>query len=264
VQQFRNLNGWQKALVVLLLWPFMIAALFLRSPRFTTKTKVVVSVGVLLIGGIGNAIGAIQDREQESAVQGGEIKTTQSTSEEGPPSSTSSTSTSTTAAPPTTTVAAPTTTAPVAEVDRKGGSSNRGDLYPGRSNSQKEDQERRIGEQPARLAGYSAWVLSAGFVQQISKYEDDGYLRLHVRSLNRDDATQPFSEEDWRLQTPQGQVLDPALFLLADSLGSGELVEGGQVEGDVFFRDIGEHGQYFAIYKPKDQDAARGIWGFPV
>jgi hypothetical protein len=42
------------------------------------------------------------------------------------------------------------------------------------------------------------------------------------------------------------------------------LVEGGQVEGFVYFSDPQERGLYFALYKPSLFDAARGVWGFDV
>jgi hypothetical protein len=132
------------------------------------------------------------------------------------------------------------------------------DLYPGRPDRQGEDQELRIGE-GARLSGYTATVTEAGFEQSVSEFEDDGYIKVHVIIENRDDKSQPYNLFDWSLQTPGGVVEDPGI-VSATTLGSGDLVPGGTVEGDVFFEVGDATGEFYVLYKPDAFDAARGVW----
>lgn len=91
---------------------------------------------------------------------------------------------------------------------------------------------------------------------------DSGYLTvIDVKIENRDDRAQPYNTFDWRIQTANGQVLDPT-FAGDQTLSSGDLVEGGVVEGKVSF-DVGP-GTYYIIYKPDPFDADRGIWQITV
>lgn len=135
-------------------------------------------------------------------------------------------------------------------------------LFPGRPDAQKEDQERNIGDS-AKLSGYTATVTAAGFQQTISDFEEDGYVTADVTIENRDDKAQPYNLFDWKLQTPGGQVIDPG-FTTADTLDSGDLVNGGTVSGKVVFEVGDTKGDYFIIYKPDAFDAARGIWKVTV
>lgn len=135
-------------------------------------------------------------------------------------------------------------------------------LFPGRPDAQKEDQERNIGDS-AKFSGYTATVTAAGFQQTISDFEDKGYVVTEVTIENRDDKAQPYNIYDWKLQTPNGQVIDPR-FSTADSLESGDLVEGGKVSGKVVFEVGDTKGDYYIIYKPDAFDSARGIWKVTV
>lgn len=131
-------------------------------------------------------------------------------------------------------------------------------LFAGRPDSQREDQERNIGDS-AKLSGYTATVVSAGFQQSVSDFEEDGYIVVDVTIENRDDKAQSYNYFDWKLQTPEGQVIDGA-FVTIDHLGSGDLVNGGKVSGKVVFEVGATKGDFFIIYKPDAYDAARGIW----
>lgn len=131
-------------------------------------------------------------------------------------------------------------------------------LFPGRPDSQKEDQERNIGES-ARLSGYTGTVTAASFKQSVSDYEKDGYISIDVTIENRDDKAQPYNTYDWKLQTPNGQVIDPTITT-GQTLGSGDLVQGGKVSGQVVFEVGATKGDFYIIYKPDAFDAARGIW----
>lgn len=139
---------------------------------------------------------------------------------------------------------------------------NPGELFPGRTDTQSEDQERNIGE-AARLSGYTTTVNVAEFVPQVSDFETSGYIHINVTTVNRDETAQPYNLFDWRLQTPGGQVIDPT-FVTASSLESGDLVGGGEVTGDVYFDVGGQTGEFFVIYKPDAFDAARGIWSVTI
>lgn len=131
-------------------------------------------------------------------------------------------------------------------------------LFPGRIDSQREDQERNIGES-AKLSGYTATVTSAGFQQTISVIAEDGYIVADVTIENRDDKAQPYNLFDWKLQTPGGQVVDSTIYS-EDAVSYGDLVKGGKVSGKVAFEVGEEKGDFYIIYKPDPYDAARGIW----
>lgn len=133
-----------------------------------------------------------------------------------------------------------------------------GSLYPDRPDQQGEDQEVAVGES-VRLSGYTATVTGAAYSTQ--EFTDTGIVTVNVRIENRDDTAQAYNTFDWKIQTPNGQVLDPS-FVADNSLGSGDLVGGGSVEGDVGFEV--EPGTYYIIYKPDAFDGARGIWQITV
>ena len=106
-------------------------------------------------------------------------------------------------------------------------------------------------------------MTNAGFEQSVSDFEKNGYVMADVTILNRDDRAQPYNTFDWKLQTPNGQVVDPT-FSSADQLGSGDLVSGGNVAGKLVFEGGAQKGDFFIIYKPDAFDEARGIWKVAV
>lgn len=135
-------------------------------------------------------------------------------------------------------------------------------VAPDRADRQAEDQEVPIGES-VQLSGYTATVTAATFRPTLSEFEDGGYLVAEVTVENRDDKAQPYNTFDWVLQTPNGQVIDPT-FTSEQQLGSGDLVQGGTVSGNVIWEIGAATGDFFIIYKPDPFDAARGIWKVPV
>ena len=150
---------------------------------------------------------------------------------------------------------------PAAKAAAKPAAANR--LYPGRVDAQKEDQEFAVGGS-ARLSGYTATVKTASFKRQLNDFQTDGYVVASVTVLNRDDKTQTYNMFDWKIQTPNGQVIDPTFSIDNNQVNSGDLVSGGSVSGTVTFEVGSTKGQYFIIYKPDPFDAARGIWGVKV
>jgi hypothetical protein len=143
---------------------------------------------------------------------------------------------------------------------------NSGKLFgKARVDRQDEDQERSWGE-IVHIAGFSTTVASAGFVESTGQFEDAGYVKLSVKSCNRNDDAQGAGALDWRLQTPTGQVLDPTIIVQAPTLSyvPVDLVKGGEVAGDVYFESGGLTGDFYAIYKPDPLDESRGIWKVPI
>lgn len=124
--------------------------------------------------------------------------------------------------------------------------------------AQPEDQQAPLGGE-VRLSGYTVTVHSATFQPQLSEFEDEGYLVAQVTVLNRDDRAQSYNTFDWKLQTPNGQVIDPS-FTGTEQLGSGDLVPNGTVSGRIIWEVGDSKGDFFVIYKPDLFDAARGIW----
>lgn len=140
----------------------------------------------------------------------------------------------------------------------QGGAADSGALYPDRPDQQGEDQEASIGES-VRLSGYTTTVTGATFTQE--QFTETDLVIVDVRIENRDDSAQPYNTFDFKIQTANGQVLDPS-FMAENTVGSGDLVGGGVVEGNVGF-EVGP-GTYYVIYKPDAFDAARGIWQITV
>lgn len=130
---------------------------------------------------------------------------------------------------------------------------------PSNPDGQEEDQNVELGES-VELSGYTTTVESAEFQEQVSELETEGYLAIAVDIRNRDDKAQPFNVLDWRLQTPNGQILDPTFTSADGALSAGDLIEGGNVQGKVFFEIGAATGDFFVIYKPDPFDAARGLW----
>lgn len=130
-------------------------------------------------------------------------------------------------------------------------------LYPDRPDRQDDDHEAELGD-PVRLAGYTATLTGASTEDQFG----DPVVVITVQVENRDDSAQTYNLFDWRIQTANGQVLDPTINLRDDDLGSGDLVPGGSVSGTIAF-DVGP-GEYYVIYKPDPFNSARGVWGITV
>ncbi len=160
------------------------------------------------------------------------------------------------AAAPAEVPAAPVTTAAPASAPKSDGR-----LYLNRPDSQKEDKERRIG-QPVELSGFTATPSAPTFKQSLSMFEEDGYVIIDVGLLNRDKKTQSYGSGDWKLQTPNGQVLDVNFVSSVEPTFEvfGDLINGGRVAGKIVFEVGPQKGDFYLIYKPDAFDSARGIW----
>jgi hypothetical protein len=130
---------------------------------------------------------------------------------------------------------------------------------PSRPDAQKSDKVAELG-QTVELSGYTTSVDRAGFVGQVSEFEKNGYLVADVTVGNRDSKSQPYNIFDWRLQTPDGQIIDATFLSDPQQLGSGDLVKGGKVSGKVGWEIGAAKGDFFVIYKPDFYNSDRGIW----
>lgn len=132
-------------------------------------------------------------------------------------------------------------------------------LFPGRVDTQPEDQERNVGES-ATVNGVEATVGVARFQQSISDFESDGYIVADVALRNTGDRTGRYSYFDWKIQTPAGEVQDASISGTDGALGSADLVAGGTTSGKIFYTVGAIKGDYYLIWKPNAFDAARGVW----
>lgn len=83
-----------------------------------------------------------------------------------------------------------------------------------------------------------------------------------VTVVNHNSSTISYNDLYWKLQSPSGAVTDTN-FSASNDLGSGSLVAGGTVSGNVCFDNPGQSGTYVGIYKPDPFNATRGIWLVP-
>lgn len=129
-----------------------------------------------------------------------------------------------------------------------------GPSYP---NKQKEDHVAGANNQ-VQLSGYTTTV--TGVARQPRDVLGRQLICGDVNIRNRDDRAQRYSLVDFRLQTPAGDVRDVTFGGPGNALGTGDLVPGGTISGQVSWDDPGQPGLYVVIWKPDAFQAARGIW----
>jgi hypothetical protein len=154
---------------------------------------------------------------------------------------------------------------PNGEPARNSSRANAGQLFVERADQRDEDQERQFG-QTANLGGYTVTVTTGEFVPSLSETEQAGYLKVAVKVCNRNGEAQdvnPFF--DWKLQTPAGTQVDPAITS-ASTLPAVGLVQNGEVAGDLYFAVGDQRGDFFAIYQPASKlfDESRGLWKLTI
>jgi hypothetical protein len=150
---------------------------------------------------------------------------------------------------------------PNGEPARNASRANAGQLFIDRADQRDEDQERQLG-QTANLGGYTVTVTAGEFVPSLSETEQSGYLKVSIKVCNRNGEAQdvnPFF--DWKLQTPGGTLIDPAITSAA-TLPAVGLVQNGEVAGDLYFSVGEQRGDFYAIYQPASKlfDESRGLW----
>ena len=135
-------------------------------------------------------------------------------------------------------------------------------LYPNRPDKKKGDKERAAG-QSADLSGYTVTMTSGTYKREINQFEKDGYVVADVSISNRDKAAQSYNTFEWKLLTPGGTIIDPC-FCGGKQLGSGDLVTGGKIDGQLVFEVGDVKGAYYVIYDPSDLGSERAIWQITV
>ena len=140
--------------------------------------------------------------------------------------------------------------------------SSEADVFPDRPDEKDGDKERELGA-AADLSGYTVTVTAAQRQQQLSDFEDAGYVVAQVTLLNRDNDAQSYNTFDWKLITPSGTIIDPCLC--SDQLGSGDLANGGTVSGQLVW-EVGDlKGDYYIVFDPSDlSNENRGVWKLTV
>jgi hypothetical protein len=135
-------------------------------------------------------------------------------------------------------------------------------LYPTRPGIQGDDHESTLGD-CVRVDGVSAFAVAVRTMSE--QYTGDKALVVTALERNRDAGPKSYNEFDWKLQTPSGQLLSPTIFIgdIGPSLGSGELVTGGEVAGSMAFAYQGP-GTYYVIWEPSFFNTDRGVWGVTV
>lgn len=90
-----------------------------------------------------------------------------------------------------------------------------------------------------------------GFQQELSVIEKDGYIVANVTIENRDKKSQSYSFTQWKVQTPNGEVIDATITSKNSASGlSADLVSGGKTTTDVVFKVGQTKGDFYIIYKP--------------
>ena len=80
---------------------------------------------------------------------------------------------------------------------------------------------------------------------------------------NKNSGSISYNDLYWQLQTPAGKV-EGTNFEATNDLGSGGIVGGGTVTGNVCFDDPGQSGTYIGLYQPDSFNNYRGVWLFSM
>jgi hypothetical protein len=133
--------------------------------------------------------------------------------------------------------------------------------FADRADKQPEDVEVLPGE-TVDIGGLEMTLSDVSYTANLSDFDkaQNGktFMVANVTLKNNSGDTKPYNYYDFRIQTSGGQVLDPTIVTI-DTLGSGDLVNGGTVEGKIVFELPKEDGHQYVIWKPGAFDAARGV-----
>lgn len=123
-------------------------------------------------------------------------------------------------------------------------------------------RELAMGE-PVTVGGLSATVVEAGFRADFPAVQTGGadVLRAVVRVENVSEEPRDVSLFPWRLQTPNGELLDAVGHGAGDALRETRLAPGGHVSGSIVFHVADRRGRFFVLFQPRGtEDAERGVW----
>jgi hypothetical protein len=151
----------------------------------------------------------------------------------------------------------------IAEVDRTGDEPNPGALFPGRPDRRAKDQERLVGpdQQPARLSGFSAWVVSPTLAEVGPDGAGGPFVKVIVRLVNRDDGPQDIADDQWTLLRPDG-FGTTTVYATPVLVSGNELAANSEVFAELWFTAL-VSGRYWLSFRP-DEGSPRGVWGLDV
>ena len=84
-----------------------------------------------------------------------------------------------------------------------------------------------------------------------------------VSIKNNNSGSISYNDLYWQLQTPAGKV-EGTNFAATNDLGSGGIVGGGTVTGNVCFDGAVQSGTYVGLYQPDSFNNNRGVWLFTL
>jgi hypothetical protein len=125
--------------------------------------------------------------------------------------------------------------------------------FADRADKQSGDVELSLNE-TGTIDGMKLSVTGAEYKTSLGQFDEAGdgntYVVTTVQLENTSDRTKPYNPYEFRVQTPGGQVLDPAISSVTQ-LNAGDLVTGGKVSGNIVFKvpTAGE-GHEYLIWKP--------------
>jgi hypothetical protein len=120
------------------------------------------------------------------------------------------------------------------------------------------DQARQLGS-PASIGGVEATVRTAGFQQSVGEGAD-GYIVADVGYVNRSGTPKPYSPADWKLETPNGTLMDVSFPGADGQLAAGELAADATASGQITFTVGMEKGSFRIIWQPQGAGSSRGVW----
>jgi len=149
------------------------------------------------------------------------------------------------------------------ESERDDDDANPGFVHPGRADERPGDVEIQSGD-TARIAGYSTRIETVAIDESAGSTTDGRFLKVTVTIFNRRDTTRPYNVFDWKLEA-DGRGIEPLLVVSQPRIDRGELVSGGQLTGDIYFRfDPSSAGPAYLTYEPDPASDSRAVWELPA
>lgn len=142
---------------------------------------------------------------------------------------------------------------PTAEVGEK--------LYPERPDARPDDQERRVGGE-AGIADVTAILSASAFAPNFQN--GSNYMVVRVALTSNSPEPRQVGPSDFRLVTPDGELLPSAEVTAPDLLEETTLQQGEVAPGVVYF-DVGDRtGPHWVEWNLVGEDAPVGAWQIPV
>ena len=145
-------------------------------------------------------------------------------------------------------------------------------LYPDRPDSQDKDIEIAVGD----TGDLNGWAVAVWFDEAASslgtfKNAEAGsrfvVFSVTVKRVGDESANlsgQNMFLSEFRLVTPNGQVLDPSLWSKEPELTPGTMVSGGEVKGYLTYEVPTKSGMHYLVFKPDMFSSSRLVWGIEI